>query len=360
MKKILLINSYSFDKIYQEWKDNISPGHYLFGKIDLDKLDDFKVDILPFEKYPILNKIGKLIKINFLDQQIRVLFVARKYDIIYAIFPLDNTRLLTLLKYLGLFKKPIVVLGHQNLYNPPAVGKKHRFKKTLLLQYEKIVFLSKELLYKTKADLELPQEIADLKFTNLSWGAEKAFYVGRDSSPKSEDCNFVICTGTTDRDFEMIIEVFRSINFPLEIYCTPTTRPNITDLPPHITINSNFIPYSDLAERYRKARIILIPIKKETINSGRTLGLTVLLDALAVGKPVVMTQNKFVDINPGDKGFGISIHSHNIEVWKQEISEIIFDNEKLNQMSLVAKNMFEVKYNSKMFADDLASVFNSL
>ena len=360
MKKILLINSYSFDKIYQEWKDNKSPGHYLFGKIDLDKYEDFQVDILPFEKYPFLNKIGKLIKINFLDQQLRVLFVLHKYDLIYAPFPIDNTRLLTILKYLGLMKTPIVALGHQNLYIPPSKGQKHGFKKTLLMQYEKIAFFSKALLEKTKNDLELTDEIASKKFTHVSWGAEKAFYDKREKALPSENSNFVICAGTTDRDFQLIIEVFRSIDFPLEIYCTPTTRPDVVDLPSHISINSDFIPYADLVERYRKARMILIPIKKDTIDSGRTLGLTVLLDALAIGKPVAMTFNKFVDINPGDCGFGVSIHGHEVDVWKKELSNMIFDNQNLDTMGENARNLFEEKYNSTIFGEELRLLFNSL
>ena len=104
MKKVLLINSYSFDKIYQDWLDGKSPGHFLFGKIDLEKLEGFQVDILPFEKYPILNKIGKFFRINFLDQQLRVFLLRKKYDIIYAPFPLSNTRLLSLLKYFRILK----------------------------------------------------------------------------------------------------------------------------------------------------------------------------------------------------------------------------------------------------------------
>lgn len=355
-----MINSYSFDKIYQEWVEGKSPGHYLFGKIDLEKLEGFQVDILPFEKYPFLNKIGKILRINFLDQQLRVFFLRKKYDIIYAPFPLSNTRLLSLLKYLGILNTPIVALGHQNLYTPPVNGQSHGLKKSLLLQYDKIAFLSTELKKKTIKDLGVSDELARKQFSHLNWGPEKSFYVGKDEYIPSEESGFAICAGTTDRDFELIIEVFRKIDFPLEIYCTPQTRPKVANLPAHITINSNFIPYVELLERYRQARLILIPIKKETINSGRTLGLTVLLDALAIGKPVVMTENKYVDINPGVKGFGITIPCHEAEDWRTAILEILEDHEKLNQMSKNAKKLFQDKYNSKMFGDELAALFNSL
>lgn len=360
MKKILLINSYSFDKIYQDWLDGKSPGHFLFGKIDLEKLEGFQVDILPFEKYPILNKIGKFFRINFLDQQMRVFLLRKKYDIIYAPFPLSNTRLLSLLKYFRILKNPIVALGHQNLYTPPTNGHKHGIKRSLLLQYDKIGFLSNELLKKTSEDLGVSDETVNSHFTHLNWGAERNFYAGRDQFVRSEDSNFAICAGATDRDFDLIIEVFREIDFPLEIYCTPQTCPKVENLPAHITINSDFIPYVELLERYRQSRIILIPIRKETVNSGRTLGLTVLLDAMAIGKPVIMTENKYVDINPSEEGFGITIQSHHVEMWRSEVLKIINDYDKLNRMSHNAKVLSIEKYNSKLFGDELASLFNSL
>jgi glycosyltransferase involved in cell wall biosynthesis len=360
MKKILLINSYSFDKIYEDWVEGRSPGHFLFGKIDLEKLDGFEVDILPFEKYPILNRIGKIFRINFLDQQLRAFFLRKRYDIIYAPFPLSNTRLLAILKYLRILKNPIVALGHQNLYNPPLNGRSHGFKRKLLLQYDKIGFLSNELLKKTSLDLEVDQTIIQSQFTHLNWGAEKSFYKGKDQLIGSEESNFVICAGATDRDFALIIEVFRKIDFPLEIYCTPATLPKVDNIPAHITINANFIPYVELLERYRKSRLILIPIKKETINSGRTLGLTVLLDAIAIGKPVVMTANKYVDINPSAVGMGVTIQGHEVGVWKSEILDLLYDFEKLNQMGEKAKSLLDEKYNSEIFGEELARLFKNL
>lgn len=346
------------DKIHQEWLNGKSPGHYMFGKIDLEKKPDFIVDILPFEKYPFLNKVGKLLKINFLDQQIRVLFKIKKYDLIYAPFPLDNTRLLTLLKYLNIIKIPIIVLGHQNLYEKPDKPKRIDLKKIFLLEYEMILFLSKGLMNKTKIDLCIDDNIALKKFSHVNWGAEQSFYKGRRNKLPASETQFAICAGTTDRDFNVIIEAFRDIDFPLEIYCTEETRPNIENLPSHISINSSFIPYSKLLVRYQLARFILIPIKEDKIKSGRTLGLTVLLDALAIGKPAIMTQNDFVDINPGALGFGISIYGHEVQQWKTSILGILNDFRNLDEMGLRATVLFEKKYNSFKFGEELAQKFS--
>jgi len=51
------------------WEEGGYPGQHLWG-INLLNKQNFQIDILQFEKYRILNKIGKLFGINYFDQQI--------------------------------------------------------------------------------------------------------------------------------------------------------------------------------------------------------------------------------------------------------------------------------------------------
>ncbi|MFD2035778.1 glycosyltransferase family 1 protein [Belliella marina] len=358
--RILVLNTYSFDKIYQEWLDGESPSHFLFGTLEVNKHDGFQADILPHSKYKWLNKIGDFIGLTGLDQQVRVLMQIRKYDIIYAPFALGNTRLLNILKYFRIINTPIVILGHMNLYIKPEKPVFFDFRKKLLLDYNKIAFLSEGLMNKTINDLGVSKSELNDRFTKVNWGADVNFHKKNESYVNSRDTQFAICAGTTDRDFELVIEAFREIDFPLEIYCTPATRPNDTNLPDHISINSDFVPYIDLLRRYQKARFILIPIKKEKVETGRTLGLTVLLDSLAINKPAIMTYNKYVDINPEDHGFGLSVHGFTVEEWRKAINSILFDFEKLDKMASNANALYVSEYNSERFGDSLVKVFKEI
>lgn len=355
--RILVLNTYSFDKIYQEWIDGESPSHFLFGSMEVNAQEGIQVDILPHSKYKWLDKIGNLLRVTHLDQQIRVLFCIKKYDAIYAPFALGNTRLLNVLKYLKLIKTPLIILGHMNLYEKPKTKKIFDFRKKLLLEYDKIAFLSEGLMNKTIDALEFSKDELKDKFIKVNWGADINFHKKNAFFVNSRDTQFAICAGTTDRDFELIIEAFKDIDFPLEIYCTPQTKPNDSNLPANISINSSFIPYIDLLKRYQKARFILIPIKKEKVVTGRTLGLTVLLDSLAINKPAIMTYNKYVDINPEDHGFGLSVHGFEADDWRKAIKSILFDFEKLDQMAIKANDLYVAEYNSIQFGENLTQIF---
>ncbi|MCH7402643.1 hypothetical protein ACFOUP_04960 [Belliella kenyensis] len=358
--KILVINTYSFEKIYQEWVDGQSPSHFLFGSLEVNATEGFQVDILPHSKYPWLDKLGRVFRITCLDQQVRVLMQLRKYDAIYAPFAIGNTRVLTLFKFLGLMRTPIIVLGHMNLYDKPKKKPIFDFRKKFLLQYDKIAFLSDGLMNKTINALEAPQEVIKKKFTKLSWGADITFHKKNENFVNSRQTEYAICAGTTDRDFDLMIETFRDIDFPLEIYCTPATRPDTSNLPSNISVNSDFIPYIELLKRYQKARFILIPIKADKVVTGRTLGLTVLLDALAINKPAIMTYNKYVDINPGDHGFGLSVNSFELEDWKSAVNSLLMDFERLDAMAENANRLYVEKYNSVAFGKSLVEVFEEI
>ncbi|MCH7398630.1 hypothetical protein MM236_11545 [Belliella sp. DSM 107340] len=357
--KILIANSYSLDIIYKEWSEGKSPSHFLFGKIELEKHHKIKVDIVPFEKWKFINKLGKIFKFGNLDQELWMLFRVHNYDLIYATFGTGNTKLLSFFKLLGFIKTPIVMLGHQNLYIPE--DDRFGIKKKILLSYERILFFSKELMVKTIKDLDLTDFAATKRFDVVNWAPDREYY-GEDFREKlASESKFAICAGTTDRDFDLIIDVFKEIGFPLEIYCTPGTRPRKDNLPSFITINSDFIPYSELVARYKKARFILIPIKDEKVKTGRTLGLTVLLDSIAIGKPVIMTKNKYVDLlDPQKKEFGLSISNNTKDEWVSTIKEVLNDFYKLDEMGRKGHELFLNGYNSVSYSNELMRHFTTL
>ena len=74
-----------------------------------------ELDILPHEKYVILNKIGRRLKLgNYLDQQLRILLRLSHYDLVYSACG-DNTFILAFLRSVGIFRKPLVAIVHRPL-----------------------------------------------------------------------------------------------------------------------------------------------------------------------------------------------------------------------------------------------------
>jgi len=359
--KILLINSYSFEKIFDNWKNGINPSHYLMGKVELEKSGEFQVDILPHQKYNWLDTLGKFIKIPFLDQQVRALSMIKNYDLVYMPYPISISKLFTLLKIFGMLKIPVVGLAHQNFIyykNKNSILNKLGVKH--LRQIDAFAFFSKNLMLKTQKDLKYNQFEKENKCFSVSWGADVDFYKNIKTIKKKDDLPYAVCAGTADRDYDILIKAFENIPINLKIYCTPNTIPASTHLPPNVTVDTSWVPYDQLLEEYVNSSFIIIPLKEEIRKKGNTYGLTVLLDAMAVGKPVLMTQHSFLDIDIENEQIGLWVYDNTPEGWNKKLLQMVGEETDLEAMGKKAKQLHLQKYNIQNFANQMAEVFKTV
>tara|TARA_R110002124_G_scaffold286927_1_gene469190 strand:- start:250 stop:1356 length:1107 start_codon:yes stop_codon:yes gene_type:complete len=359
--KVLLINSYSFENIYENWKKGTNPSHYLMGKIELEKSGDFIVDIHKHQKYKWLDKIGKYLKIPFLDQQVRALFIIKNYDLVYMPYPVSINKLLTFLRFLGLLKIPLVGLAHQNFIyykNKNSILNKLGVKH--LRQFDAFAFFSKNLMVKTQRDLHYNEVEKESKCFPVSWGADVGFYKNLKAKKESDQAPYAVCAGTADRDYDMLIKAFENLPYNLKIYCTPNTIPSSVNLPANVTVDTTWVPYDQLLESYVNSSFIIIPLKEEIREKGNTYGLTVLLDAMAVGKPILMTQHSFLDIDIEEEKIGLWVNENNPEGWNKKLKKMIGGELNLDEMGERAKNLHIEKYNIQNFANQMAEVFKTV
>jgi glycosyltransferase involved in cell wall biosynthesis len=354
--KIILINAYPMDNAYKLWQQGLYPGHHLWGILELQKNHGIECIILPHEKYKFLNKLGKYINIQFLDQQIRALWLLRKCDAIYAPYAAENTKLIVILKLLKLVKKPVVIVVHQPLFGFKSKNKiKNYIVEKLSLQYDSIIFLSEELRKGLINTLQVSKDISDKKFKHLDWGPEESFYKSYLIPKDPKETKFAISAGHTSRDYDTLIDAFRRVNFPLKIYCTQASLPKTKDIPENIEIiaNAKHISYFDLLKEYNDARIILIPV---TVNPG-TQGLTSLLDVMAMGKPVIMTENINVDLNIDKECIGMTVRQGNVEDWVNALNLLLNDYDLLKKMGEKSIALMHSRFNMSLFSDRLAKIF---
>ncbi|MEX2592081.1 MAG: glycosyltransferase [Anditalea sp.] len=354
--RVLLINNYSMERAYALWKQGTSGSHHVWGKVELDERKNVEIIILQHEKYKFLNRLGNIFKIGHLDQQLRTLAILKSVDIIYSPYSTANTKLLLFLKLIGLLKKPIVVTVHQ-----PILGAKSNniaiksFAKKYFLKYDACIFLSRKLMHNMIEVFEISQKEKDQRFFSSEWGPDTNFYQ-KYSEPKLPHlCPYVISAGHTDRDYETLIEAFRGINFQLRIFCTPKSVPKTKDIPENVIIVSETLPYEEILKHYVYARIIAIPLKYPASKEG-CQGMTSLQDVIALGKPVIMTENKSLNMQVEKEGIGYCVGQGDVGGWRNALNDLIFDEEKLIDMSGKALALHRFKYNSRIFANDLEKV----
>jgi len=359
--RILLINSYSFDKIYDNWKSGINPSHYLMGKIELEESGEFLIDIHQHHKYKWLDKIGEFLKISFMDQQVRALPILKNYDVVYMPYPGSTNRLLTILKMLGLVKIPLVGLAHQNFThknNDGSILNKLGIKQ--LKQFNAFAFFSKNLMKKTQKELNFSEEDIEKKCFSVSWGADVGFYEHIKKNNNPNEPPYAVCAGTADRDYDILIKAFENLPYRLKIYCTPNTIPASQVLPTNVSLDTSWVPYDQLLEAYLNASFIIIPLKEEVREKGNTYGLTVLLDAMAVGKPVLMTQHSFLDIDIEAENIGLWVRDNTPGGWHKKLKQMISGEKDLDEMGKTAKKLHLNTYNIQNFANQMAEVFKSV
>jgi len=354
--KVLLVNNYSMENAYDLYKKGVSGSQHVWGKIELERRGEIEMVIFKHEKYGFLNKLGKWLKISHLDQQIRILNNLKSFDILYAPYSSTNTRLLVFLKWLGLFRKPIVVTIHQPVFSSGKSKKLSNFlAKKFILQYEASIFLSEALMRKTVEMLRVPEVIANQKFSTAQWGPDTDFYHSDEPEIPLEDCNYFISAGQTDRDYDTLIEAFRGIDYSLKIFCSKKTMPKTKDIPANVSIDSKGMPYFELLNHYKKSRAILIPLRYPPEKEG-CQGMTSLQDVIALGKPTIITTNRSLNLDVEKEGFGIFVEMGDVEGWRKAIKLLIEDKATLNNMGLNAKRTYLEKFNSQIFADKLQEV----
>jgi glycosyltransferase involved in cell wall biosynthesis len=347
--KVLFINNYPMDKAWEEWKSGEYPGHHLWGVTHLHKFG-IEVEILPHEKYSILNKIGCKFKLgNYLDIQMRTLLRYSQYDLVYSGCQF-NTLILSMLQSIGIFQKPIIAIVH----HPMIKGKKSN---VFIKGHNKLLCLSKSVL----RQLEKEFNAGDGKAYLLDWGVDLPFYEKQSNEASADrETSFFVSAGKSARDHDTLAKAFFGINYPLKIYCSAQSAPTISELPSNIIVRfnhptNNAISYNALLAEYKKAYAIAIPL----IDTDGLAGLTSLLDAMAMGKPAIMTKNNQVDIDIEKEGIGIWIDPGDVKGWQEAVTYLLANPQEARAMGNRGYYLCKNKYNLETFSANLARIFKS-
>lgn len=347
--KVLLINNYPMDHAWELWQNGEYPGQHLWGATHLEK-HGIEVEIVPHQTSSLLNKIGRKIGLgDYLDQQLRILFSRADYDVVYSACQ-TNTFLLALLRSLKVFRKPLVALIHHPFGST--------FKDSLFLNgHDRLLCLSKKVM-----EPFLQESAIYKKMDFIAWGADLPFYDAalQDIVPTA-NLPVIVSAGKTERDHDTLVRACLSIDCTLNLYCSATTAPTLTDLPDRITIHAsdsahNAVSYQEILTAYRHAFAIAIPLTK----THNLAGLTSLLDAMAVGKPVIMTRNKHIDLDIEKEGIGFWVEPEDVQGWQQAIAYLLAHPEEASAMGDRGRRLCEKKYNLDTFADTLAKTLHQV
>lgn len=280
---------------------------------------------------------------------------SKYYDIIY--YPIDrHCILLALMRGLRLIKCPVVMLCHFSLNTKYVESKiKKAFKaieRNIVFRYfDKIIFPCDNL---KNIALELAPRTNH--FGVAHWGADYNWY-GK-YRKQSSTCGYYMGSGGTNRDYPTLIKALVNTDIKLKIYTSKSQIEHLKSLNP--SDNIDFIEASGdkrkeiLRSGYSNAKAVLIPISQ--INDVPN-GATVLVEALASGKPVIISDLKtnFIDVKAEEVGTTVKLQDS--DGWKKTIKNLESNPDLLDAYSENALLLAKRKFNSHNFANEISKYF---
>ena len=325
------------------------PSHFLYGACHLSSSG---IDVV-YHRSP--SKEMSRLK-TALYTAWRVLTCREHIDAVYATH-YKGLELLILLRAIGIFRKPIVVWHHQPIVTPKS--KLREWGGRLFYRgMDRLIFFSQKLV-----DDSLHSPKANPKRMVVGhWGADLDFYDRMRNQEK--DARFVfIATGKEQRDQHTLIEAFNRTGLPLKLYIginpDPTVpNPNldaVRSYKPAANIDVHeicgLLPY-EIALDVAKAQCVAICCK----HTRYTAGLTTVVEALALGLPMVCSRNPQIPIDFDREGCGISVEYGDVEGWQRATSYLASHPDEARRMGERGRQIAEERFNDRQCASEVAAV----
>jgi glycosyltransferase involved in cell wall biosynthesis len=352
MSAILILNNYDLGSFAEDRP--AFPDHYFYGVNYLHQRGD-KIVVARDTPHGLLRMIETInrrarlhIPLGDLSQQWNSLPEVRSADLIYS--PCGTVaQSLCYLRALGLIKIPIVCLAHHPLERGRATFIRRPWEKLALRGMSAFPSLSRAVAKQINV-LAGGRSISSA----LAWGPDLTFY-----PPYRPGRKGVISAGREGRDFRTFGRAASRTSSPVTIVChTHHVVAEFTGFKSNVTVLANpsevEFTHSELIEMYSTSRAIAIPMVETPI----LCGLSSLLDALGMGRAVIMTRNPLIDIDIEAEGMGFVVAPGDTEGWQRAIQFIEDNPDEAQAMGYRARRFAEERCNSRLFAESLLKIID--
>ena len=330
------------ERIVSEWKQGKFPSHFLYGAL---QLEDYGIDVVWHHQKHTYKRPQDMFVATW-----KVLTCRKSYDVLYATHTYGIEPII-LLRALRLYRHPIVVWHHQ-----PIVKAKNPFREAFARLFyrgmDHMIFFSQKLiedsLLSKKADRE--------RMSMVHWGADQEYYSALLAPQKWEREGDFISTGKELRDYETLIQAFCETGLPLTLFAEKKRQAYFeTLLAGKKNIDVHYgdrpIPH-EIAQYVARSRCVCICCQK----SNYTVGLTTVVEALALGLPILCTRNPQMPMDIEAEGCGFWLESGDVEEWKEKLRFIASHPEAAKAMGQKGRALAEQYYNVRRCGKEVADI----
>ncbi|MBQ5937609.1 MAG: glycosyltransferase [Bacteroidaceae bacterium] len=327
------------ERIVREWKEGTFPSHFLYGAL---QLNDYGIDVVWHHQRHTYKRLRDMFVATW-----KVLTCRKHYDVLYATHTLGIEPII-LLRALRLYRRPIIAWHHQ-----PIVKAKNPLREALARLFyrgiDHMIFFSEKLMQ----DSLLSKKADPSRMSMVHWGADLDYY----DNLQNDGLHPIqfISTGKELRDFETLLKAFQETGLPLTLYAEKKRKAYFEALHPSENIELHYgdrpIPH-EIALKVAQSRCVCICCQK----SNYTVGLTTVVEALALGLPILCTHNPQMPIDIEAEGCGFWIEVGDVEGWKERLRYIADHTEEAQMMGKKGRALAEQYYNVRQCGKEVANI----
>lgn len=330
MIKVFCVDlGYSLKKEYRRWKENhhAYPPQALYG---INHFCEYGIEPV-FEMCEHKDFYKK--KYIFIDEIIKAVSLFRyrnDYDAIY-IPHAHYSRWIVVLHWMRIIKVPIVVCLH---------NKNNLWK--LIYACDHVITINPELAH------EMKQKYRAISIDYIPLLPEKKQF----SATKIK--YDVVSIGNTNRDYSTLIEAMSKLPYKC---CIVTTNELHEKLPSNVVVINNKQDYETCLNLYLQSKVIVLPVKKET--SKGVFGLTSLVDALYVCKPLIVSKTQGIGVPVEELKLGYEVPLGDADEMKNAIEKIMEDRAEYDK---IQGNMYKFReeHNMSKSAEEICSILKEV
>jgi glycosyltransferase involved in cell wall biosynthesis len=212
-----------------------------------------------------------------------------------------------------------------------------------------MIFFSEKLMQ----DSMLSKKADPSRMSMVHWGADLDYY----DNLQNDGLHPIqfISTGKELRDFETLLKAFQETGLPLTLYAEKKRKAYFEALHPAENIELHYgdrpIPH-EIALKVAQSRCVCICCQK----SNYTVGLTTVVEALALGLPILCTHNPQMPIDIETEGCGFWIEAKDVEGWKERLRYIADHTEEAQMMGRKGRALAEQYYNVRQCGKEVANI----
>jgi glycosyltransferase involved in cell wall biosynthesis len=186
----------------------------------------------------------------------------------------------------------------------------------------------------------------------VNWHVDHRFFRPQAGSP-SRGSRLICSAGTASRDYATLVEAARGLDLELRIAADSTwfrERLNVDSMGAGSEVQIRSVgTFSALRDLYASSRFVVVPL----LNVDRAAGISVILEAMAMGKAVIASSTRTPDDLIVDGHSGLRVRPGDAAELRERITYLLDHPEEAERMGSEGRRMVEECYTIEAYVQQL-------